>query len=79
MVTTTMVTIVMVITLRSDLPMANAVHIHVLERAEEVSVCHHSLGHAPRPFLVSLEDDDALTHALHLWRWLGKRTNLSDI
>lgn len=79
MVTIVMVTIVIVTIVRTDLPMTNAVHIHVLERAEEVSVCHHSLGHAPRPFLVSLEDDDALTHALHLWRWLGKGTNLSDI
>ena len=58
---------------------SDTIHVHVLQRVEEVGVGHHSLGNTPVPLLVPLQDHDALTDTLHLWWGLGKGPDLSYI
>ena len=52
--------------------MCDAINVHVLEGAEEVSVSHHALGCLPVDLLGPPHDHNTLTHCLNRLRGLRK-------
>eukprot|EP00955_Chlamydomonas_euryale_P094429 364857-Chlamydomonas_euryale.AAC.14 len=62
-----------------DLLLGQPILVELDERLEKAAVGHHGLGARPRHILEAAQDDDALTHALHLYVGLGKRPDLGDV